>query len=269
MTNGNGTNAASAPPKGWTVRDWIHAVIATMILQVAIVLVVARRPVAVPPRPAFATAIRLVTDAEWKKMGDLLAVSDPALFALPNLHGYSGASWLRYPLMQNTTLERTESPRWLELDRSKLARDFVQYVSSNQLPSVLMVDAPVPSTGPFTPAFRSDAVAQASRFQIVGVLASRTLLNPPELPSWSHTEILSNTVIRAVVDDAGWNFSATLVTRSGLPAADEYAIRLVQSARFRPLPKSKDTSGEFAWGNFIFLWHTRPVLATNAPPTIP
>jgi hypothetical protein len=201
---------------------------------------------------------------------DLMTVSDPALFALPSLHGFSGATWLRYPLLQHNPVERVEVPKWLDLDFKTLGHEFVDFVSTNQVPAGLMIDLPVPSIAPYEKiSIISDAVAPLSRFYVEGALAGRTLLNPPRLPSWPHTEILSNTTVRALVDAAGWNCSATLVSRSGLPAADEYATRLVESARFRPLPAGDGATDEFTWGTFVFLWHTRPVAATNVPTALP
>ena len=100
-----------------------------------------------------------------------------------------------------------------------------------------------------------------------GPLAGRPLLSGPDLPSWPHSELLSNTVVQAVVDPMGWTFSASVAGRSGLVAADEYALRAVETIRFQP---SRGKGGEeFVWGTFVFLWHTRPVPVTNAALVVP
>jgi hypothetical protein len=270
MTLMTGTGHPSAGyPKQWTLRRWIHAIVVTLAIQVAIIIVVGRRTVPANSRPTFPTKVRLVADPASESLRDLMTVTDPAHFALPSLHGFSGAAWLRYPLLQHTPVERTEVPHWLELNPDRLAYQFVDFVSTNKLPAVLMVDVPLPSAARYEANYPPETVAPMSQIRLEGGLVRRTLLHRSELPSWPHTEILSNTTVRAIVDAAGWVFSATLVARSGLPAADEYATRLVENARFAPLPSTRDQSDEFTWGTFVFSWHTRPLVATNAPGLIP
>jgi len=261
-------NSNPGKHKPWTTRHWIHAVVVTLALQVAVILLVGRRVAPPSSRPTFATRVRLV----WEQSDSLkhyMTVVDPAMLALPSIHGFSGAAWLRYPLLQPTAIERTEVPQWLELNPARLANEFVEFVSTNQISPVLMVDAPLPAADRYKANYPFEAVAPLSRFHLAGGLARRTLLYVPDLPPWSHSEILSNTIVRAVVDAAGWNFSATLVARSGLPAADEYATRLVESARFTPLKAADAQKEEFTWGTFVFYWHTQPLPVTNAPAILP
>jgi hypothetical protein len=140
--------------------------------------------------------------------------------------------------LEHTPIERTEVPHWLELGPERLANEFVDFVSTNKILSPLMVEAPLPSAARYEANYPSEAAAPSSQFRLEGGLLGRTLLHHPELPSWQHTEILSNTTVRAVVDAAGWVFSATLVARSGLPAADEYAAGSGGECAFRAITKS-------------------------------
>ena len=269
LTTGTTGNDGPGKTKSWTTRRWIHAVIVTLALQLAVIIVASRHVVVPGPRPTFPTRVRLAADPPSDSLKDLMTVTDPALFALPSLHGFSGAAWLRYPLLQPTAFERTEVPQWLGLNPARLANEFVEFVSTNQISPVLMVDAPLPAATRYEANYPSEAVAPLSRFHLAGGLARRTLLYVPHLPPWPHSEILSNTIVRAVVDAAGWNFSATLVGRSGLPAADEYATRLVENARFTPLKAEDAQKEEFTWGTFVFYWHTQPLPVTNAPANLP
>ena len=262
-------HSRAGPQNKWPLRRWINAILATLAIQLAVIVVAGRRTVPANSRPTFATKVRLVTEPASESLKEFMTVMDPAQFALPGLHGFSGAAWLRYPLMQHTPIERTEAPHWLDLKSERLGREFVNFVATNKIPVVLMVDTPLPSALRIEANYPSEAVAPISQFQLQGGLARRKLLHYPELPSWPHSELLSNTTIRAVVDAAGWVFSATLVTRSGLPAADDYAASLVENARFAPLGSADSRGGEFTWGTFVFSWHTRPLIATNTPGLIP
>lgn len=252
-------------PQRWTGRRWLYTVAAVLAVQVAAIAVLVRRPSPPPVRPGFATRVLLATDPDSeRRLASMPSVIDPALFALPSLHGFSGSAWLRYPLLDHTPVERVEPPEWLELDAARLGDEFLQLVASNTIAPRLLVDAPLPAVVRYEGNYPGDTLAPASRLRIEGPLAARPLAAPlggsAELPSWPHSEMLSNTVVRAVVDAAGWTFSALIASRSGLAAADEHALRLVENARFRP---SAGPGADYTWGEFVFLWHTKPLPLTN------
>lgn len=265
------TNALE-PPR-WTTRRWIYTVAAVLAFQVAAVAVLVRRPGPPAERPAFATRVHLVSAPEAQQQLEALpGFVDPALFALPSLHGFSGSAWLRYPLLEHTPTERTESPEWLQINPARLTGEFFSYLSTNTISPPLLVDAPLPPVLRYEPNYSSEPVAPVSRLRIDGNLAHRPPALPFELRSWAHSEILSNTTVRAVVDSAGYTFQASIVSRSGLAAADDFALRLVENARFRPLapvqPGLADRE-ELTWGTFTFLWHTSPLPDTNTAPVLP
>ena len=109
--------------------------------------------------------------------------------------------------------------------------------------------------------------------RVEGELAGRRLLKPIELPSWPHTEILTNSIVQIIVDADGWTISpGALLSGSGLNEADQYALRLARVARFesvRPLGPAHATNpaSRPMWGKLIFEWQTVPF--SNAPPTNP
>jgi TonB family protein len=94
-----------------------------------------------------------------------------------------------------------------------------------------------------------------------------------ELPDPTNSDILTNTIVQMVVNTQGWPISFTLLSSSGLSAADESALGLARGLRFDPLPggetdqnSSASSLSRLAWGTLVFTWHTQPPAATNAPP---
>jgi len=86
------------------------------------------------------------------------------------------------------------------------------------------------------------------------------------LPSWRHADLLTNTVVRTVVNRSGQVVAAVLIAGSGLVDADEYATREAKGARFSPGATGRGPA-EYNIGNLVFRWHTLPL--TNAPGIIP
>lgn len=158
-------------------------------------------------------------------------------------------------------------PEWLRLSPASLGGELARFLSTNATAPPLLVDEPLPQVLRYETSFAAEPVAPVSRLRIEGELARRVQAGSFDLPSWPHSEIVSNTVVRAAVDEAGRTFSATLMSRSGLTAADEYAVHFVERIRLAPRSGSGrfgNTRGELAWGAFVFLWHTVPPPATNA-----
>jgi hypothetical protein len=244
-------------------------VAAVLLLQAGLTALLVRPAPRTPARPSFGARLHLIVDADpGRPLAGLPAFVDPGLFSLPSLEGFSGAAWLRYPLLEHAPTERAESPEWLRLRPAALGEEFFQYLATNTLTPPLLVDEPLPPVLRTQGSYPSEPVAFVSRLRIEGDLAQRGWLGPLDLPSWAHSEIVSNTVIRVAADAAGETFSATIVERSGLRAADDYASQVAAQARFRPARsagRSIDVT-DLTWGTLVFLWHTDPLPATNRAP---
>lgn len=253
-----------AEPQGWTRRRWVYAVAGVLLLQAALMGVLVRPTPRTPSRPDFGARIHLVIESEpGQTFTALPAFVDPALFSLPNPEGFSGMAWLRYPRLSNEPTEYAEDPEWLKLRPAALGEEFFQYLATNTLTPPLLVDEPLPSLLRPQSNFPSEPVARISRLRIEGDLAKREWLGPLEFPSWAHTEIVSNTTIRVAVAASGEAFSATIIERSGLRAADEFASRVAAQARFRPVRAGHSDRTDLTWGTLVFLWHTLPAESTN------
>jgi hypothetical protein len=262
-------NTAVAGPVRWSVRRWIYTLAAVFALQAGLLLYFGQRELPLPARPPFRTAVHFVFDP-WssEQLDRLPAMIDPTLFALPGDSGFSGAAWLRGAPLAYQPEHWSEPFRWLALDEPALGGDFARFVATNFIAPPLVADQPAPPLLRYEPHFSNDPLRQQSRLRLEGELTSRPLLTPLELRSWPHSDILSNTIVRAAIDADGLPLFPALIGECGLPLADLHALKLAAAARFRPLPRAgRDPTGlgPLAWGKLIFEWHTLPLTATNPP----
>lgn len=254
-----------APP--WSRRHWVYAVAAVALLQATLVYVLSQPEQRPPERPIFRTSIQLAADDDAiRSLTSLPGLDDPTLLALPGLQGFSGAAWLKFATLDYKPAEWVEPPHWLPLETQSLSGTFSQYVATNVITPLLIVDRPLPPLQRYEPNFPPEPLPTQSIARVEGELAGRTLLSTLEPKSWPAAEILSNTVVQAAVDASGFTFSATLLSGSGSPAADRSALTEVLNARFRPLreiPATSEPTRVLTWGRWTFQWHTLPVPATN------
>jgi hypothetical protein len=269
-------NPLALAPAGWSPRRLTCAIVGVFLAQVALLFWLGQRERPPPQRPTFPTGISLAVDEmSDTRFAQTAALDDPALLALPGLNGFSGAAWMRFEPLNYQPTESTEPPHWLALDDKSLGSTLSRFLEANGLPPSRLADKPLPPLQRFEPNYPNEPVPQSSRWRVEGELASRRLLAPLALKSWPHSEILSNTVVQAVIDADGYTISPTLLSGSGLAEADAYALKLTTEARWEPLPRAGDAEARWnllTWGKLMFQWHTLPLPVTNrpaAPPTLP
>lgn len=259
------TVAAEAPR--WSRRHWLYAVAGVTIAQAALIYFLAKPAQRPPERPIFRTSIQLTSDEDsLRRIASLPGLSDPTLLAMPSVEGFSGSAWLKFPTLDYKPAEWTEPAYWLALETQALTASFTEYVGTNVITPLLIADKPLPPLQRYEPNFPPDPVPTQSLVRIEGELAGRKPMSNVALKSWVSSEILSNTVVQAAVDAAGFTFSATLLASSGSTNADQQALKEVANARFRPAPNGTSDAGParpLTWGRWIFQWHTLPVAATN------
>jgi hypothetical protein len=266
-------NTVALEPLRWSRRRWLYTIAAVFAFQAIFVFALGRRERPVPQRPPFPTLVDLVPDdLPGHHPASFSGMDDPTLLALPNLRGFSGSAWLRFAPLEYQPGEWSDAPNWLTLDDPSLGEAFSRYLAANETGPPQVADKPLPSLLRYEPIFPNDPVPARSRFRVEGPLAGRRLLAAPPLLSWEHSELLSNSVVRVTVDGAGSSFSAVLLTESGFPAADQYALGFARELRFQPLARDQgpgDNPGALTWGRLIFQWHTLPLPPANgaiAPP---
>jgi hypothetical protein len=114
-----------------------------------------------------------------------------------------------------------------------------------------------------------------SLLRLEGGLAGRRLVQPIKLKPWPFKEILTNSVVQVVVDAQGQPVSVpVLLSSSGCPAADDYALGQARAARFESVSRKgpgtmPDPVAHLSWGRLVFVWQTLPLPPTDAPPSSP
>jgi len=253
-------NEGAGGEQPWPRRRLNGFILLCFAAQVLFVLLFGERRVAALKPAPFGTAVHLVSDPwSMEQLAAFSELSDPSVFALPSLEGFSRVGWLTYTPVRDEFAEAPGEPKWLQPDSEALGRDLAVFVTTNSLPPIRIGDESMPEIVGLQPRPSAELEFAKSELRIAGGLLRRKLLPPPELPSWPHTEVLTNTVVQLFVDAEGTPISAALISGSGLKAADNYALAAAKRLRFRP----ERASGSVTSGTANFLWHTLPRNATN------
>jgi hypothetical protein len=251
-------NAVVQEPTGWSGRKWVYAVVVVLALQVTFLAILGERKIPTDPVPQFRTTIHFA-DGLPTHASALEEVGDPAAFALPTWNGFSREGWLAFDRPQFKLTDWTEPPQWLAIEVDDLGSSLHQFMQSNTIPPLLIASKPLRQSPQREFPVPNVAASDRSDFLLEGELANWTLT--AELPSWAHPDLLTNTVLRVVIDQHGQTLATTLLGQSGQSQADDFAVRMIRAARFQP-KIGKKPKQPFASGNVIFRWHTVP--ATNA-----
>ena len=247
------TLRAAGAERPWARRRFQVFILLFFAAQVLFVVVFSeRRAAALKPAP-FGTGIHLVSD-QWsvEQLAAFSEFSDPSVFALPTLDGFSRSGWLMYNTVPDEFAETPGEPKWLEPDPEALGTQFTEYVATNTVAPLRIGDQLPEIVGQPRPS--AELEFPKSELRMGGTLARRKLIATPNLPSWPHTEVLTNSVVHLVVEADGTPISAALIASSGLKDADNYALAASKRLRFR-----RGRAGEtVASGTANFRWHTLP-----------
>lgn len=253
-------------PRGWSSSRWWTFICVVFVAQLVLILWLGRpqRIIRVPKdvSPVLRLAGRGATN--------VLALTDPTLFVLPHMEGFSGLAWLTVPEQEYRPTEWSEPEHWLTLAEDKLGARFNEFISTNT-PDRL----PVFAQPEFR--FKQPVVVEPAAFptqsllRLTGGLADRKLLVAPSLPSWTNAEILTNSVVQIMIGADGKPVSTPTLLKppgSGGPnEADLFALREARKVQFEPLNVSDplDPLEGLTVGQFVFEWHTLPLPVTNTP----
>jgi hypothetical protein len=251
----------------WSNRKWLSTIFLVFLLQLALILYLGERPSVPLPPPPFRTSIQL-TPEPWseEQMASSPMLADPTLFALPQPKSFSGSAWFTFSPVEHSFVDWDEPHRWLELETNRLGMDFSFLVEKRDSQPWLIADKAMPPLAGIEVLTAPQPMRTQSRLRLEGDLAGRGLLSPIDLPSWASGDILTNSVAQIIVDSHGFTVSAILLSSSGFPEADLFALKTANSAQFEPLPfkpGQKRRADPLAFGRIIFEWHTVPVKMTN------
>ncbi len=255
----------SIQPMRWSRRRWWTTGVVIFLVQIGFIFLCSNR-VLVGGTKLTAHDIFKIS-SETDKTSDSLLTKNPALFILASEEGFSGEAWLEINPPNYDLPEATEAPHWLRLDVERLGETFTRF-TRNGGPTVFQVADKLPPSPSGLKLFAaSDPGKTQSLFRVEGDLKKRTLLSAPQLISWPHLELLSDSVVQTAVSESGEIISARLLERSGLAAADQKAIEIVRNLSFAPIPVETNPAPKLTWGKIIFQWFTIPITMTNTDAT--
>ncbi len=247
-------------------RSWWPLVLVIFVVQLGFIFWLGRTdPVlhSPPPPPA--------PELHWAgpELAEVMSLTDPTLFALPHTQGFSGRAWMSLPQPEMPSRDWVAPAFSLTLRADELGTSFGRRGNGATFRPALAFATPSrlsggTSTEPIIP------LGGVSTLRLEGGLAARELAVPVDLPVWSRTEMLTNSVVQLVVNAAGRPLSAALLGTCGYEAADQFALELARNVRFKPGPDYNPSAGnnsprDLAWGRFVIEWGTVAVPATNAP----
>jgi hypothetical protein len=245
----------------WTRGRFLGVAGVLFVLQVGLLFLFGSRSspqTLLPPPSVHFRSLGAAVD-EAQLMRDYF-VGDPAVFPLPNQHGFSGRGWLNQQPLRYQSEIQLEPPAWLTLDTSRLGTNFPALPSGDE--SILrgLADQLARREEPLPAFLAPENIATQSIFRLEDGLSDRLLGGVPVLGAWPSPQLLTNSTVQIAVDHFGEVVAARLVGRSGLGEADTDALAKARALRFRPSPSS-----ETIWGEAVFQWQTTEPAGADPP----
>jgi TonB family protein len=241
------------PREGWTQKKFLVVLTLLLALHVALIFLFGTKKKIVPRAVAHVPVLQVVNGGN-----ELIALSDPSLFAHPNPHDGVSMFWRQPQPLNLPDFNYSEPPQYLDPSPAKFTagfRDFVRDSESREFPLNFKPEPqslmpPVPEDG---------VLPTATTMRITGDLATRPLLQGVTLPALRYNDVVEPTTVQALVDAAGNVVSAVVLKPNGDPDADQQAVRLTSRLRFAPAP-------DLTFGVITYTWHTIPLANTNSVP---
>ena len=244
----------SAPPpeKSRAGKNLVLFAVFFFIAQLALIFFLGTKAHTVPRA---ATGVPHFSLAEHP--GEIIALGDPTLFALPHANDFSAKIWTRTPPVAAPDFRWQEPPRWLALNPNNLGSALNNYLQTNAAAETPLNFKPLPQLD-FPEVVAETFFPKKSALQISGTLATRKLLSPIAPPTLVVNDVLAPSRVQLLVAADGSVVSAVLLEPSGFAEADLTALQLARAAQFAP-------AEQLMLGEMIFKWHTEAVASTNSP----
>ncbi len=184
---------------------------------------------------------------------ELVALTDPTLFALPHLNDFLPSAWLRPVAVQPPKFHWSEPPQFLPPVIENLGATFNTFMQTNPFSGMKLDFKPESTSSGLAENFES-LLRKDSTLKLAGQLAQRRMLNRINVPTLAGNDLLKSTCVQVLVGADGNVVSMTLMESSESAAADQTALALTRTARFAP-------AADLMFGEFIFNWHTVPAKA--------
>jgi TonB family protein len=233
----------------WRRGKWAAVVAVVFALQIGAILMGSQKRTVVRevyPKETMVALPERLQSPEWVEM------DDPFLFAAANWNGFSAEAWLRKTDWKAPETGGPAPPRFLSLAE---ALERKPAVWQNAPFGFLEREKP---RAIFPEPRETPRAAKGSELRVEG---PRKLINVLAIPAQVHTDVLSRTVVEALLSADGLVISSRVIENSGSARADADALALARSARFAP-KAGPERAPELA--KLIFQWHALDLSATNS-----
>ncbi len=260
----------------WSRERWFLTVAIVFAVQVVLVIWLSGRkdlPVAVDSQ-------KLLTHYYTAEMSEelmpLLTLLDPTMYARADREGFSGPVWLNVSPVEHRSAGWSDPPQFLKFKQERLLSELEQFGRSNQPRRRTVPEKLVGDDGGRAALVDQLKPTAGTTFEITGDLSVADLLGVPTLAAIEFDGVLAPSIMLVQVDQRGRVFSANLTGNSGLPDADQRAMKIARSLQFgiadgfSPTTDNRDFSN-LRRARLLVHWATAPgpVPQTNAPPANP
>jgi TonB family protein len=245
----------------WTRNRFLAIIGALFALQLSLIFLFGEhsrpQPVLSAPSMRFRALETSVNEDDLLRQ---FFVGDPAVFSLPNQHGFSGRGWLNQRPLEYQAESQLEPPQWLRLDTSLLGANFPLPQPGAEPILAKLAAQQARHEDPPPDVLAPEIIPAQSVFRLEGGLGDRLLGPGPSLQSQPSEKWLTNSVVQIAVNPAGEVMAARLEESCGLAEADADAVAKSRALRFRPSP-----SDGTKWGRAIFQWQTTQPVGPSPP----
>ena len=245
----------------WTRGRFLGVMGALFVLQAGLIFLFGEHSRPQPPWSAPPVAFRaLEASFNEDQLLQRFFVGDPAVFSLPNRHGFSGRGWLNQRSLKYQPENQLEPPKWLSLDTALLGTNFpVPRASSEPIPMGL-TEQQARHEEPPPDLLAPEIIPTNSVFRLEGGLSGRLLGAGPSLRAQPSERPLTHSVVQIAVDRDGEVVAARLDAACGSTEADAEAVAKARALRFRAAP-----TGGTQWGEAVFQWQTTEPAGAGPP----
>jgi TonB family protein len=239
----NTSNTRKAERKDWR---WLLIVLGLTALQAGVVWGLSLRPPASGVTHPLVPEVRVVPGDLTKRL------ADPLMLALPTSRGFAGLGWRRAKDPEYVAQDWTEPMPWRGQSETDLAQTMLA------APNVgvgrgMTVDKPLPQLARM--ALPEVRLAGETVVRLAGASPGWDWVEPLTAPAVTHSNVLNETVVQVTLDRWGQVFSQVVLRSSGHKPADQQALALAGSARFRRTVEPADDE-EWGWARLVFEWRT-------------
>jgi TonB family protein len=236
----------------WPRQKWLAIIFFIFAVQIGLMIWASQKQLR--ERSIYPSEPKVVFSTPGQMNRQWLELENPFLFAGASWNGFSGEAWLRKPNWTVPSPKMKSNPSFLQLAEGRKITSRADAGQSFAFARARRPGAELPMPGIDRPARK-----QTSELELTGFKA-RQLAAPLPVPVQFHSDVLSSSVVEAMIDRDGLVISARLIDNSGSAKADAEALALARRARFTP---SKTMENVPEVGKLIFEWFTLHLSDTN------